>query len=59
VTGNGNVPFPLFGYNFLLHPEIAGQDTAATNMDQLGAMGSPPCIDCCYICNFQSLRSGQ
>ena len=50
VTGNGNVPFPLFGYNFLLHPEITGQDTAATNADQLGAMGPPP--DLCGECNF-------
>ena len=50
VTGNGNVPFPLFGYNFLLHPEIVGQDTRATNMDQLGAMGPPP--DICNDCNF-------
>ena len=42
VNVTAGAPFPAFGYNFLLHPEIVGQDTAATKMDQLGAMGPPP-----------------
>ena len=42
VNVTGNTPFPLFGYNFLIQPEILGQDSGAINMDQLGAMGSPP-----------------
>jgi hypothetical protein len=44
VNVTAGAPFPLFGYNFLLHPDITGQDTTATNMDQLGAMGRPASI---------------
>jgi hypothetical protein len=46
VNVTAGAPFPLFGYNFLLHPDITGQDTAATNIDQLGAMGTPPPPSC-------------
>ena len=55
VTGNGNVPFPLFGYNFLIQPEILGQDSRGILMDQLGAMGPPPPpppVECFSGCDY-------
>ena len=57
VNVTGNTPFPLFGYNFLLHPEIVSPDLKGVLMDQLGAMGNPPPPPCCDEGGyFRSLR---